>query len=115
MPKKDVRKKLRRATVLYWTLLIYIVAALVWWFISLEKQNDNMRELRITRMKTAVDSNSVPALYRSEVRKISRDYKNNRTKYIGEGSIFPLVIFVRAGLVYQFWRRKISFKKNETK
>src|SRR5258706_5985609 len=100
MPKKDVRKKLRRATVLYWTLLIYIVAALVWWFISLEKQNDNMRELRITRMKTAVDSNSVPALYSSEVRKISRDYKNNKTKYICEGSNFLFVNCVRGGIGY---------------
>jgi len=36
------REKLRRATVIYWMLLVYIIAALVWWFITLEKQNRKM-------------------------------------------------------------------------
>ena len=66
----DVRKKkLRRATILYWTLLIYIVAALVWWFITLEKQNDEMKDLQTTQLNKTVDSLSAPALYNSQLAK----------------------------------------------
>src|SRR5215471_1849599 len=89
MPKKDVRRKLRRATILYWTLLIYIVAALIWWFISLEKQNDDMQHLRIARLNGIVDSVSVPILYSAESRKIHSDHEKNKAKYIGERNYFP--------------------------
>src|SRR6476661_9798384 len=106
MAKIDVRKKLRRATILYWTLLIYIVAALVWWFISLEKQNDIMRELRLTELRIAVDSNSMPRLYTASFQKISREFKKNQAKYIGEGSIFLLIICLGAVLVYRYVRRQ---------
>ena len=40
------RKRLRRATIIYWMLLLYIIAALVWWFISLENQNQEMTSLK---------------------------------------------------------------------
>ena len=40
------RIRLRRTTIIYWMLLVYIIAALVWWFISLERQNQQMAELR---------------------------------------------------------------------
>ena len=32
------RKTIRRATTIYWLMLIYIIAALAWWFISLQTQ-----------------------------------------------------------------------------
>ena len=113
MPKKDVRRKLRRATILYWTLLIYIVAALIWWFISLEKQNDDIRTLRITRLRGIVDSVSVPALYSAEVKKIHNDHEKNKAKYIDEGSIFLLVICVGAALVYRSVRRQFYVQQQQ--
>jgi signal transduction histidine kinase len=113
MPKKDVRRKLRRATILYWTLLIYIVAALIWWFISLEKQNDDMRHLKITQLKGIVDSGSMPVLYSTELKKITRDHEKNKAKYIGEGSIFLLVICVGAALVYRSVRRQFYVQQQQ--
>jgi two-component system, OmpR family, sensor histidine kinase CiaH len=35
----ESHKGLRRTTFTFWMLLFYIITALVWWFISLEKQN----------------------------------------------------------------------------
>ena len=113
MSKKDVRKKLRRATILYWTLLIYIVAALVWWFISLEKQNDTMRDLKINKLQGMVDTTSVPVLYNAALQKINKEYKKNRTKYIGEGTIFLLVICVGAILVYRYVRRQFYVQQQQ--
>jgi two-component system sensor histidine kinase CiaH len=113
MPKKDVRRKLRRATILYWTLLIYIVAALVWWFITLEKQNDMMKDLRVSQLRTIADSTTVPALYASELQKIKRDHSKNDAKYLGEGSIFLLLICVGAGLVYRYVRRQFYMQQQQ--
>jgi signal transduction histidine kinase len=113
MPKKDVRRKLRRATILYWTLLIYIMVALVWWFITLEKQNDEMRDLRINQLNSTVDSIAIPVLYNAELQKITRDYKKNKAKYIGEGSIFLLVICIGAVFVYRSVRRQFYVQQQQ--
>jgi two-component system sensor histidine kinase CiaH len=113
MAKKDVRRKLRRATILYWTLLIYIVAALVWWFITLEKQNDMMQDLKINQLKGVVDSHTVPALYNTELQKINKEHKKNKAKYIGEGTIFLLLICVGAVFVYRYVRRQFYMQQQQ--
>jgi len=113
MPRKDVRKKLRRATILYWTLLIYIVAALVWWFITLAKQNADMKALKTAQLKGIVDNVATPVLYNSELQKINRDYKKNQAKYIGEGSIFLLLILIGAGFLYQYVRRQFYVQQQQ--
>ena len=41
MPR-SVGKRFIFITIIYWLLLLYIVAALVWWFVSLENQNQNL-------------------------------------------------------------------------
>ena len=113
MPKKDVRRKLRRATILYWTLLIYIVAALVWWFISLEKQNNKMSDLRISQLNSVADSLSVPALYNTELQKINKEFKKNKAKYVGEGTIFLLLIGVGAALVFRSVRKQFYVQQQQ--
>jgi two-component system sensor histidine kinase CiaH len=114
MPISDAsKKKLRRATFLYWTLLIYIVAALVWWFITLEKQNDEMRNFKINQLTSTIDSSSVPVLYKAELSKINAEHKRNKTKYIGEGSIFLLVILVGAAFVYRSVRRQFYLHQQQ--
>ena len=44
------KKRIRLATTIYWLLLFYIVAALIWWFISLEKQNRQMADFKIKQL-----------------------------------------------------------------
>ena len=34
----------------FWILFIYIVAALIWWFISLERQSSEMSELKLNQI-----------------------------------------------------------------
>ena len=33
----QTHKQLRRATIVFWVLFLYIIAALVWWLVSLEQ------------------------------------------------------------------------------
>ncbi|MDP4263452.1 MAG: ATP-binding protein [Bacteroidota bacterium] len=111
MPKKDVRRKLRRVTILYWTLLIYIVAALVWWFITLKRQNNEMKDLRIARLSVSVDSLAMPAIYHIHLREIYKEHARNNAKYFGEGSIFLLLICVGAVFVYSSVRRRFYLQQ----
>ena len=107
------RKRIQRTTTIYWTLLVYILAALIWWFISLEQQNDSMRSLKISQLKATIDSTAAPALFQSELNKINSDYWKNKTKYIGEGSLFFLVILVGAAFVYRSVRRQFYMQQQQ--
>ena len=52
------RRTIRRTTFIYWMLLFYIIAALVWWFISLEKQNSRIAQLQYQSIDVKNDSSS---------------------------------------------------------
>lgn len=107
------RKRLRRTTFIYWMLLLYIVAALVWWFISLTRQNTLMRDFEISSLRTKTDSAASPGLYQEGFKKITTEYKRNKSKYIGEGSIFFLLILVGAAFVYRSVRRQLNIQQQQ--
>ena len=110
----DVRKKkIRRATIIYWTLLIYIVAALVWWFISLERQISEMRDLRLAELNSTIDKAKNPGEYGMKWKNINMEYKRESTKYLGEGSIFLLLILVGAWFVYRSVRQQFTIDRQQ--
>src|SRR6478672_109113 len=45
-------KKFHKIFALYWFLLAYIVAALIFWFVTLNKQNDLMATMRMEEVDT---------------------------------------------------------------
>jgi two-component system sensor histidine kinase CiaH len=98
------KRKWVLTTIVYWVLLSYIIAALVWWFLSLYKQNDTMYRLRRQQLEMVqpVDSSS----FRQELTKIEIQRKRNRAKYIGEGTTFLLLILVGAAFIYRSVRRQ---------
>lgn len=107
------RKRLLRTTFIYWMLLLYIVAALVWWFISLNRQNTVMRSFEISNLRSTVDSAATPVLYRQQLQKFTDEYKQNKSKYLGEGSIFFLVILIGAAFVYRSVRRQFYLQQQQ--
>lgn len=108
-----IKKKLGRATLIYWLLLIYIVAAYVWWFISLERQNDQMRDFKIRQLDATVDSSFSAALYHNVRYTIDNEYVRNRTKFAGEGIVFLAIIFVGAAFVYRSVRRQFRLQQQQ--
>jgi two-component system sensor histidine kinase CiaH len=99
MPR-SVGKRFRYIIVVYWLLLLYIVAALVWWFVSLERQNQNLTDLRLSELnsqKATLD----PKKFAEENFKIENDSKRNTDKYIAEGVTFLILIFIGAFFVYR--------------
>ena len=96
----DANKKLRRATIFFWVLLLYIVAALVWWFVSLERQNAAMYELKKEEItNSAFDKNSFQ--FKTALANVEDQQRRNTIKYISEGAIFLLIIIIGAILMYR--------------
>src|SRR6187397_937929 len=104
MPR-SAGKRFRFITIVYWLLLLYIIAALVWWFVSLEKQNQNLTNLRLSELnsqKTTLDPQKFAELHF----KIDNDSKRSTEKYIAEGVTFLILILVGAFFVYRSVRKQ---------
>jgi len=99
------RKRLRRTTIIYWTLLLYIIAALIWWFISLEKQN---KEIAVQRYKNLAIQQSAltPEQFTGIQSRIEKETRRNTGKYIAEGITFLILISIGAVFVYRSVRRQ---------
>ena len=80
-------KKLRYIFLIYWFLLAYIIAALIWWFIALNTQNQQMTIYKLHQLKADDSSYDIKALKLWDVE------KRKTAQYIGEGSTFLLLIF----------------------
>jgi signal transduction histidine kinase len=108
----DANKKLRRATIFFWVLLLYIVAALVWWFVSLERQNAAMYELKKEEItNSAFDKNSVQ--FKAAFVGVEDQQRRNTIKYISEGAIFLLIIIIGAILMYRLVLRQFRVQHQQ--
>ena len=106
------RKKLRRATIIYWMLLVYIVAALVWWFISLENQSKQITDLQYKNLEANKTSYS-PLKYSQQANLIESTSKRNTAKYIAEGITFLILILIGASFVYRSVRRQFRLQQQQ--
>ncbi|TAE16967.1 MAG: sensor histidine kinase [Bacteroidetes bacterium] len=91
-------------TISYWFLLTYIVAALVWWFISLETQNHQMFNMRLAEL------NKDDPAYLEKLATISNIRERKTAQYVGEGVTFFVLIVVGAWLVYRAARKQIKLQ-----
>ena len=105
------RKQLRRATFVYWVLLIYILAALVWWFISLENQSKAITDLQYKNLSLQTDM--LPLAKQDAIYKIDSDSRRNTNKYIGEGVTFLILIVIGAFFIYRSVRRQFILQTQQ--
>ena len=105
MPNKT--KKLRYIFIIYWFLLAYILAALVWWFIALNRQNRQMAQYETEQLqKTDKD-------YQAAVAEIKSLKKRKTAQYLGEGVTFLLLIVAGAVFVYRAVRRELKISEQQ--
>lgn len=95
-------KKLLTITVVYWVVLLYIIVALGYWFISLEHQNSRMTGLLLNELK-----HDEPGYYK-KVGQILDAKKRKTTQYISEGATFLLLILIGAVFVYRATRKRLK-------
>ena len=102
-----VRKKLAFITIVYWFLLTYILAALVWWFIALNRQTNEMVALKMSEI------NADDIAYANKVKQVEVFRERKKTQYIGEGSIFLLLIGVGAIFVYRAIKKQWQLNEQQ--
>lgn len=104
--------KLRRTQVLFWSLLAYVIAALIWWFISLEKQNQKIRTEQIQLLEI-----QAPQLTTQEkmqrAQQIQTQAFRNSTKYLSEGITFLIIILIGALAVYRAVRKQLNAQQQQ--
>jgi two-component system, OmpR family, sensor histidine kinase CiaH len=101
------KKRLVFAAIIYWFLLLYILAALVFWFIELQSQNRRMSHFKLEEL-TLNDPE-----YANKSAQIIVEQNRKTAQYIGEGSIFLLVISVGAVFLYRAVMRQIKLQQQQ--
>lgn len=94
-------------------MLGYVIAALLFWGISLQKQNKSTYEMQRLLLAADVDSVAHPALYQQKLADIANKRDAKRKQYIGEGVTFFIVILVGASVVYSSFRRSLRMTRQQ--
>ena len=95
--------KLKLVRFIYWFFLTYMVAAFIWWYISLEKQNNEIATIKSLSLQTndyalAAKANAI------------KEFQNRKTKqFIGEGLTFLLLFLVGAIYVYRSLLKQLRY------
>ena len=109
----SIKRRLAIVSVVYWLLIAYITAALIWWFISLERQNEYNHSLKMQVLKIEAPKNSEPAWQELELNKLNKEKKRNDTKFIGEGLTFLLLILLGATYLYRLVKAQFDLQKQQ--
>ena len=102
-----LKSKLTIVTAVYWILLSYMVAALLWWFIALDKQNKMISNIMLSELKR-----EDPNYYR-DANAIGNAAHRKTIQFISEGTTFLVLILVGAVFVFRATRRQIKLSQQQ--
>jgi two-component system, OmpR family, sensor histidine kinase CiaH len=106
-------KKLRLATIVYWILLLYVIAALVWWAFLLLEQTEAIYHLKKENLSLTHSPSTPTYNNNTELLKIEDQRKREIYKYVGEGTTFLLLIMVGAVFIYRYVRRQFLLHRQQ--
>ncbi|OJU75884.1 MAG: hypothetical protein BGO09_13735 [Bacteroidetes bacterium 47-18] len=86
---------------IYIFLLIYIIAALFFWGLSLHQQNNRIYLYERTSLAEHRDTFRSEDVFKKEQDKVYDRFISRNTQYLGEGLFFCLVILIAAVMVYR--------------
>lgn len=104
---------MRYFNTLFLLLLAYIIAALVFWGLSLNKQSKTIYEQEVLHLRSQVDSASNTAVFNFKKQQMEEKRERRKKQYMGEGSTFLLIIFIGAAVVYSSFLRSIRLSRQQ--
>ncbi|MFV0604310.1 MAG: sensor histidine kinase [Niabella sp.] len=110
---QKANNKLRKTAFIFSLLFIYIVAALVWWFISLEKQNDVMLNFKLHQIQINQKNSTELWAPQLEKDKALNEHRRNRVKYAGEGIVFLGLMLVGAFYIYRSIKKQMLMQQQQ--
>lgn len=106
------KRRLAVTTAVFWVLFLYIIAALLWWFFSLMQQSQVLHNLQQLELEQAA-FDKTSAAYKKALAEIEDQRRRSAYKYIGEGSIFLLLIIFGAIYIYRSVRRQLHVQQQQ--
>jgi two-component system, OmpR family, sensor histidine kinase CiaH len=100
-------RKLRSVFIIYWFLLAYVLAALIFWFIALNRQNRQMTKYEMERLNPSASN------YSEQVKKLDSVERRKTAQYAGEGAIFFLLIVAGAVFVFRAVQRQLKISQEQ--
>ncbi len=101
------QRKLNTIFIIYWILLAYIIAALVWWYVALNNQNKQMAVYKIQHLNTTSIN------YTADIEQLKNQQKRKTFQYLGEGITFFLLILAGAIFIFRAVRKQLRFSKEQ--
>ncbi len=100
-------KRIQLVYIIYWILLAYIIAALVFWFTVLSKQNQQMTLFKLERLNPSAEN------FTQKIAEIKKERALKTAQYIGEGSTFLILILAGAVFVFRSVRRQLRLSQEQ--
>ena len=95
--------KLKLVSLIYWVFLTYMIAAFIWWYVSLEKQNNEIAAIKFQSIQL-----SDPSL--AAKTQAIQDFQLRKTKqFIGEGVTILLLFLLGAIYVYRSLMKQLLY------
>jgi len=101
------KNRLAIITIVYWFLLLYVIAAMVFWYTELEKQNKQMINHQLSELK--LDDPAFNDRYDA----LLSEQKRKSAQYIYEGVTFLALILSVSVFVYRAVRRQITLSEQQ--
>lgn len=104
---------MRYFTTVHLLLLAYIISALLFWGISLQKHSQRIFELETQALNVELNRSAYPDLYLSRLAEIEKKRDLRAKQYWGEGSTFMAIILIGAAVVYSSFRRSVRLSRQQ--
>ena len=100
-------RKIKTIFIVYWFLLLYIIAALVWWYIALSRQNSDIFKHRLSEL------DSTTLNYQAKYHQLEERKNAKTAQYMGEGVIFLLLIGAGAIFLYRAVKKQLELSEQQ--
>ncbi|RYD52658.1 MAG: two-component sensor histidine kinase [Sphingobacteriales bacterium] len=107
-------KPFRIPQLVYLLLLLYIIAALLFWGFSLQRQSRIIYEAELRALPLQTDSIRQPQVYAQKRALLETTRISRKKQYFGEGSTFLIIILIGAVVVYSSFRRSLRLSRQQT-
>lgn len=95
--------KLKLVSLIYWVFLTYMIAAFIWWYVSLEKQNNEIAAIKFQSIQ--LNDPSLAAKTHA-----IQDFQLRKTKqFIGEGLTILVLFLLGAIYVYRSLKKQLRY------
>ena len=99
---------------IYIFLLLYMVASLTFWGLSLQKQNKIIHEYELTSLEEHKNNFINEDAYKKKKQAIDQKFSTRNMQFLGEGIFFIIVILIAATIVYRAIKTNLQLSNRQS-